>query len=250
MKENSYLQCQNYYKVFRYGFTMIELIFAIVIIGITMLGVPLLIRTDSQSQERNLLQEAIMITTTKISQILTYPWDPQSNQIGLGLSSSQVLGTAIVLPATGLERSPGLDFRAGHFQLALRRRMTPVNNARNATAVNAAVAGALTNLNDFDNTNVNILGASGALAYKSPYRLRTTVNYITDALNVNTYNTAGVTNLAFDYNMTDPGITTNIKVVRVLTQQQNINTLVWTPVVELVSFSCNIGETSFYKRRY
>jgi len=250
MKKKLCSQKQSNFKAFKWAFSMIELIFAIVIIGITMLGVPLLIRTDSQSQERNLLQEGIMITTTKISQILTFPWDPQSNFLGAGLSASQVITTAIVAPVTGLERVAGLDFRPGHFQLALRRHMTPINLERNATAVGVAVLGSTTNLNDFDNTNVNIIGNSGALSYKTPYRLRTTVNYIQDALNANTYNTASATNLAFDYNTSDPGITTNIKLVTVTADQQNVNTLVWTPVVQLVSFSCNIGETSFYKRRY
>jgi len=230
------------------AFTMIELIFAIVIIGITMLSVPLLITTDAETQERNLIQEGIMVTTTKISQVLTFPWDPQSSPGGAIMSTSQVLNTAAA--PNGLGRVAGLDFRAGHFQEALRRRMTPLNAQRAATAVGTAVVGATTNLNDFDGTVIPLVGGTGALAYKNPYQLTTSVNYVTDILTASNYNTAGNTNLQFDYTLADPGITTNIKVVQVLADQQDPTTGVWTPVVQLNAFSCNVGEVSAYKRRY
>jgi len=235
-------------SLFSNAFTMIELIFAIVIIGITMLSVPLLIVTDSETQQRNLVQEGIMITTTKVSQILTYPWDPQSSPAGGVISASQVVTTPAA--PVGLDRVAGLDFRPGHFQLALRRHMTPVNAERNATVIGAVVPGATTNLNDFDGTIVNLVGGAGALAYKNPYRLTTTVTYVSDALTANNYNTAGITDLNFDYNLATAANTTNIKLIRVLADQQDPTTLVWTPVVQLSSYSCNIGETSLYKRRY
>ena len=47
----------------RHAFTMIELIFAIVVIGVTLLTIPLMIETNNTAMERNLAQEAIFLAS-------------------------------------------------------------------------------------------------------------------------------------------------------------------------------------------
>jgi len=59
----------------RSAIAMIELIFAIVILGIVMMSAPLLIATATQSSYVVLQQEAIATASAKIAMILTHHWD-------------------------------------------------------------------------------------------------------------------------------------------------------------------------------
>jgi len=60
------------------AFTMIELIFAIVVIGVTLLTVPLMIETNNKALERNMAQEAIFLAAALISVESTDAWDTNS----------------------------------------------------------------------------------------------------------------------------------------------------------------------------
>jgi len=62
----------------RKAFTMIELIFAIVVIGVTLLTVPLMIQTNNTAMERNLAQEAIFLGAALLSMESTNVWDANS----------------------------------------------------------------------------------------------------------------------------------------------------------------------------
>ena len=57
---------------------MIELIFAIVVISITVLSLPMLMRVNQNAMEANVVQEALFATSAKIMQVLSYPWDEHS----------------------------------------------------------------------------------------------------------------------------------------------------------------------------
>ena len=59
----------------RRAIAMIELIFAIVIIGIALLAVPQLLATTSKSTQVGIQQEAINEASSYVNMILTYPWD-------------------------------------------------------------------------------------------------------------------------------------------------------------------------------
>ena len=62
----------------RSAFTLIELIFAIVIISITALSVPMMNSTISNTVKANILQEAIFAASTKLSEALGATWDTNS----------------------------------------------------------------------------------------------------------------------------------------------------------------------------
>ena len=59
----------------RTAIAMIELIFAIVIMGIVLMSAPMLISTASSTTTVALQQEGINEASSRISMILTYPWD-------------------------------------------------------------------------------------------------------------------------------------------------------------------------------
>lgn len=220
----------------RSAFTMIELIFAIVIIAISMLALPMIMTVDASNQEDSLVQEGIMLTTTKVSQALTFPWDPVSSSEAAGvMSASQVLDTPV--PPAGLERSAVADFRIGHFQAQLRRRLTPPTAPRAASAIGAG-ANSISSL-DGDSEPVGVAG--GQFGYKKQWRLDTSVSYVTD---VAAY--AG-TAINFAYNTAATG-PSNIKMVQVTATDITPGSA--GNIVRLTSYSSNIGEAEFYKRRY
>lgn len=134
-------------------------------------------------------------------------------------------------------RVAGTDFRVGHFQNELRRRMTPATNPRFAGAI---VGGGTTgSVNDFDGTAVT-LGAPTARGFKRDFRLTTTVSYVAEPAN---YAATTIIN-----NFGTASGTSNIKMVQISTDEQ-INGA-WTPAIQLSSFTSNIGEAEFFKRRY
>ncbi|MFT5836306.1 MAG: prepilin-type N-terminal cleavage/methylation domain-containing protein [Sulfurimonas sp.] len=62
----------------KYAFTLIELIFAIVIIGISVMSLPMLTQVTSSAIEKNLVQEAIFASSAEINLATTYIWDENS----------------------------------------------------------------------------------------------------------------------------------------------------------------------------
>jgi prepilin-type N-terminal cleavage/methylation domain-containing protein len=60
------------------AFTLIELIFAIVIIGIAALSLPMMSQVVSSGSEKSLTQEAIFIAFTEITKVTSSAWDENS----------------------------------------------------------------------------------------------------------------------------------------------------------------------------
>jgi len=64
-------------KSIKPAIAMIELIFAIVVMGIALMSAPMLISIARQSTPVAIQQEAINQAVSRITMILTYPWDEQ-----------------------------------------------------------------------------------------------------------------------------------------------------------------------------
>lgn len=62
----------------RCAFTFIELIFAIVIIAITIISLPMMNQAISKGIDENLVQEAVFASETILSEASTYAWDENS----------------------------------------------------------------------------------------------------------------------------------------------------------------------------
>jgi type II secretory pathway pseudopilin PulG len=62
----------------RGAFTMIELIFAIVVIAISVLSLPRMIQATNKGIEANLVQEAIFAGSAQLNEAMTYVWDERS----------------------------------------------------------------------------------------------------------------------------------------------------------------------------
>lgn len=229
---------------------MIELIFALVIMGIVFITLPVILLNEGTNVERNLMQEAIFASATKISQILTYSWDENSAPDTAVLASANV----VEVTSAGLLDRNSSDFRVGHVPQALHRRMTPASAIRSATAVGADAddAGVPDDIDDFNVAGtVNLTSLTGATGYKKAYRVTTTVGYVNDYnfRNATSY-ASSVIDYTFDANTSFTANTTNLKMIEISTDQNNSDGWSAEPILVLRSYSANIGETDFYKRTY
>jgi len=231
-----------------HAFTMMELIFAIVIIALVSLTIPSILMTNARQTENNLLHEAILIAATQMGQTLSYPWDERSREPDLTLATTDVLN--VTNGDVALDRNGITDFRVGHFQEALRRRMTPDSVARNAsTTLGRSVDANTTLFDDVDDvadlnltlnppTSAELLGQG----YKMTYTVTGAVNYVSDTAS---YNSKAISD--FNYSTTSPVGTTNIKMVEIRVDGSDAPN---KPDIIFRAFTSNIGETDYYKRTY
>jgi prepilin-type N-terminal cleavage/methylation domain-containing protein len=236
------------------AFTMIELIFAIVIIGITALTLPTILLNNNRSVEQNLEQEAVFVSATKMAQILTYAWDDQSRDPAFGLLVAKADVLDVTTGDLDFNRSgSGTDFRRGHFQQALHRRMTPHLTPRVVTDDTAlgAEAGDRDDIDDFNGLSEITIASGTQRGYKNTYTLNMTVGYVDDgvASGVNYFTD---TALDFDFNTTILNQETNIKMVEISVDKSTAagGTFDETNIIVLRSYSSNIGETDYHKRTY
>ena len=186
-----------------------------------------------------------MLTTTKAAQALTFSWDPLSSPAGPLMSLSQVLETGGTgdTALTARRAAPQNDFRVGHFPEQLRRRLTPASDTRVALAI---APNAIPSMNNFNGESVDINTTLGSeqWAYKKTWRLSTTVSYVSDATDYTQTNV----NLAFSDQFNAGAAVSNIKMIQVTATDITPNSV--GSQVRLTTYSSNIGETEFFKRRY
>ena len=231
----------------RHAFTMIELIFALVIMSIVFISLPMILVNNQNSLEDNLIQESIFLASTKMSQVLTYKWDDNSSSPGLGtLSTSDVI--EVTNGALALDRNSS-EYRVGHFQQDKHRRMSPqLNETRSATAIGIEVAGVFDDIDDFDGlTDVDVISSTDEFGYKKRYRADVNVSYINDGNFLNGTSYAS-NNIDFVLSDAPTAATTNIKMLEVSIDQNNSNG--WAQTLLLRAYVANIGETDYFKRRY
>ena len=215
----------------RFAFTMIELVFAIVIIAIAVISLPMMIQTTSKGIENNLAQEAIFASSAKINEIMTYAWD--ENSVSNDSIYSRVIWTAQNDCNQETKRRPG------HIYQELHRRCLDENfsivqpTSSNALGMEANDNDVYDDIDDFNNISTDLFidntGAgviTSAEGYKAPYKMDINVSYA-------------------DFNDTTAASQNMKKIVITVT---NVNTNEVT--TKLVIYSANIGEADYYKRSY
>jgi len=60
------------------GFSLIEVIFAIVIISISVMSIPMLITQSEKGNQFTIIQESVLAAKTKIGNIISFQWDEKS----------------------------------------------------------------------------------------------------------------------------------------------------------------------------
>jgi hypothetical protein len=233
----------------RPAIAMIELIFAIMVMGIVMMSVPQLLTTATDSSYVAIQQEGISEAATQVNIVMGYEWD-ENNTID---------GHTTVLNTNG---NAGLR---GTLALPKRRAGTPIQSQRlfisydasefNATpvALLGADGGDLDDMDDFSGAT-SLLEVEAAannsdyLEKQAAINIATTVTYMSDAVAAGTYTDPSADNsLNFTPTFATLANTSNIKRIQVtLTSTSGVNEL--NKTIVLHAFSSNIGSYALEER--
>ncbi len=215
------------------AFTLIELVVAIVVIGIAMMSVPLLLSQASKSNEFSINQEAILAATTKMDNILTYPWN-ETNSSGV-LKVFDVTNGNI-----NLSRYPDNNStrRIGHFKEKYRRKFYDNITEANST-LGHDKGDEFDDIDDFNGEYFSVQNG-GTGDYLKELNLSVGVYYISDNAN---YSQHPILNFPLSISSTTP--TTNIKMIEVNVTDKNHNL-----ITKLKAFSANIGSYELLYRTF
>lgn len=253
-------------KIMRKAIAMIELIFAIVILGIVMMSAPLLINTATQSGYVAMQQESIAIASSEISMIMTRDWDEQGTDENITMPILQT-DTDIALglgPTNDIDGNP-TGKRAGSVNIETQRSfLTTVGPGFFATEPGHFNDEAdFNDIDDYDGnpsivsiyrgeTTNRIVGNVGDIADIN-VNLLSTVRYMSDALDAGSSTYQGTTDTLIYSPFNDKGIaanvTSNIKRLNV-TLTTNSADVEMNKTIRLNAFSCNIGSYALEERSF
>ena len=218
----------------RYAFTLIELIFAIVIISISVLSLPMVTQVTSSNMENNLAQEAIFSAISEINIATTYTWD-EASLLDANMSGDELSRVINHFSApcfnSGINDANGdpIMRRLGH----IARRC--LNNL-GAPFYNPTATDCVDSLNAAEHPyRLTVTGTAqntSATGYKKEYNSRLTVTrgdeICADCIDF------GIAN------------NTNIKEISVTIQDRQTN----QEVTRLRTYSSNIGEVAYHRRTF
>ncbi|UPT77136.1 type II secretion system protein [Sulfurovum sp. XGS-02] len=237
-------------KQLRPAIAMIELIFAIVIMGIILMSAPMLISTAAKSGYVAIQQEAINEAASRVNMIMGYHWDENSADETV---LDPILQTAS--PVTDLAEATYLDGngtgrRVGTPLESYRSFIRPDGSRLTATAAAGLGNDGLENdMDDFIGTiGLNLAGTGTGTNYiEKNVTIDTAVFYISDTT---AYNPAGNT-INFNADFTQESLTTtNIKRISTTLTSDAASPDELDKIIILHAFSCNIGGYKLEERDF
>ena len=216
----------------RTAFSMIELIFAIVIIAIAVMALPMMTQTTGKGIEANLVQEAIFASAAKLNEITSYPWDENSTLDKNVSSFSRVIWTS----DNDCNASSHPNLRQGHIKETLHRRCLDEDYSEVQPTTPLGMEtddnGTYDDIDDFNDISaplyIDTSGSVGSAAgYKTPYSMDVNISYATFGSDSNMTKTKK--------NMKEINIT-------IIDPDTNLTTL------KVHTYSANIGEIDYYHR--
>jgi hypothetical protein len=208
---------------------MIELIFAIVVIAIALLSVPLMIETNNRALERSLAQEAVFLASSVLSVATTEAWDTMSI---VDTGESDVYVASKILDVNDADSGSSYaratingeisNIRIGGLREDKHRQFFDYNSSKAASEQPKPVGDA-----DFDPTiDDSVASIAG---YKSAYGVSGRRVYVDDATDVFTTPAAGLA-------------VSNLKMTEISISDDD------GEVAKLRAYTANIGEADYAKR--
>ncbi|MFK5881816.1 MAG: type II secretion system protein [Sulfurospirillum sp.] len=219
----------------RKAVSMLELVIAIVVMGIAMMTLPTMLTTIQNNNIFSLRQEAILAARTQLGDELTYLWDENSID-----SSSQVVAV-LDTNSSYFKRNPTNGTRRiGHIKGNKRRKFFTSPTYATSPA-NLGKDGSETTPNDIDDfsssTPITIQHIANTLDYRYDLNMTTAVSYVDDNF------TQGIT-FDFSTNPISPAKSTSIKMTTLtITNDNDFNMI-------LRAYSCNIGANQLLRRDF
>lgn len=232
----------------RKAIAMIELIFAIVIMGIVMMSAPMLIGSASSGSLVTVQQEAIAASASELGMILTRDWDEagtdETAENPILIVTDGDASLDMILAPDG--NSSGR--RAGTPITSSRKSFSSVSSVERFASLKAAfeTESDADDIDDFDTDTITLTGTRhllGDLA-DTTISIATAVNYISDTPTAGGYNSVTLTlDNPFDTIVTAGS--SNIKSITAQTTSTNLDTS-----IKLQAFSCNIGTYTLKMRSF
>lgn len=209
--------------------SLIELVIAIVVMGIAVMTLPMMLTQTQNNNEFALKQEILLAAKTKLGDILTYRWD----------KNSLIDNRIVVLQVTNGDPKLDVDVfkenrRVGHVLGNKRRKFALGQNASTTFGDSN-----ITDIDDFNGKSSGLTLIKADLDYRfTDLNMTATVQYVDDNASYNLQ----------DFTFTFPTIntnsgTSNIKMITLETTAHETKFL-------LRAYSSNIGESELLRRPY
>ena len=204
----------------RSAFTLIELIFAIVIIAITVLTLPMMSRVTAKGIENSIVQEAIFAAATELNEVTTLHWD--ANSINPAAPNSYAKVIDITGQCDDNTSSPRYRLLPGQIEQPLHRRCLDSNTTMPADANSATIETVENKAHGYRLIFLN--PAPDKEGYKEKYKSKITIQ---------------------DKAKFGGSKDKNIKRIKVTILNSKGHV-----ITSLVTYVTNIGETDYYKKAY
>lgn len=211
------------------AFSLIELLFSIVIIGLTVFILPKLMSQSNRSEDIAMTNDMIYAVESNIYGVLTYSWDENSKD---GLNPNKILNTSST--ANGLNEDNSSGYRVGHIQGRTRRTFhSPASTASVSLGKEGSI---IDDLDDFDG-NVFSIASVGEIDYINEFNVSTNIDYVDDATNNTMYESSETIDFVLGLST---GSSRHIKQVAcsAYSSSKDIN-------ITLKAYSSNIGEGTY-----
>ena len=243
------------FALHRKAIAMIELIFAIVVMGIVMLSAPMLVNKATQSSYVAFQQESIAAAAAQINMIMTGAWDEADTNDTIGEPLLRTSTSAFLAPCAGTAPQPiGVTSPSGRYCKGKK-----YGNFYSATIPTALGTEAgegdffLDDIDDYDNKeyNLTIYNSEAYPTYKGDYidKNITITSYIVygddrpnkadGTLSSGGYDKYTTFSNPFRTNVTAGS--TNIKLITVVLTSNNDAEELSYKNIRLSAFMCNIG---------
>ncbi|MEN4046446.1 type II secretion system protein [Sulfurimonas sp. NWX367] len=203
------------------AFTLIELIFAIVVIAITVISLPMMNQSISKGIDSNLLQEAIFAAATELNEATTAQWDEASIDENASTTVSQVINLDGLCENN--QSSQRYRLKPGHILEPLHRKcLNNLNQTALHSNTNPDVDAVEDKAHGYRNIFLNL--TPGQEGYKQDFN----------------------SSLVISYNPVFDGIQRpNMKKLTITVKDEEGNV-----VTSLFTYVANIGGIDYYKRSY
>ena len=237
-------------KIMRPAIAMLELIFAIVIMGIILMSAPMLISTAAKSGYVAIQQEAINEAASQVNMIMGYHWDEND-------ADERYIDPILAVSASGdddLIEEGNTSRRLGTPAESYRSfvRSDGANDLAASTALGDETGETEEDdIDDFDDTTTNLVFIPETTyeANQADYIETTTINIARNVVYSDDTASYNLANISFDPSFTDAGDTTNIKsIIVTLTSTSGLEEL--DKEITLRGFSCNIGGYKLEERDF
>lgn len=212
--------------------SMIELVVAIVVMGLAVVSLPLILIQTQRSTALSLEQEVILAAKSRLAFILSHEWDTKSYDANASLSRVLHTNSDAAFDTNSTRRN-------GHINADGRRRLYDVNT----TSTNAKESNP-TNISGFDNNQTTVTATASDMDYTfTTIDLNSTVSYVSDTLTIGDYADQNIT-FTFTTGL-PPKSPTNIKMITV-----TANAGTGTSTITLRAFASNIGESAIMRKAW